>query len=151
MNRTNGPGLFFPSFPGLCRWLLVFTFVSFAWSVPPHQGLRLTVWHPSVSVRSIYSLMECSDCHGNWFFPSLYNRLSIPVCRTSHCDFVTAKIIYGLYRPSAVDLTVCEIVVPMPYHFGGQPMCVAIRQLYCTGVSNPFVENMPTSFLGKNL
>ena len=117
-------------------------------SVPPHQGLKLSVWHPSVSVCS---LMECSDCHGNWFFPSLYNRLSIPVCRTYHCDFLTAKIIYGMYRPSAVDLTVCEIVVPMPYHFGGQPMCVAIRQLYCKGISNPFVENLPTNFLGRNL
>ena len=42
-----------------------------------------------------------------------------------------------------------QLTHPCLNHFGGQPVCVAIRQLNCTGnMSNSFVENLPINLLG---
>ena len=47
-----------------------------------HQGLWVSVQHSISECKHwlCYSLVECSGCHGNQFFPSLHNHLSIPVC-----------------------------------------------------------------------
>ena len=81
-------------FPFISQLVQMVTSVHFCLlcpeSVPPHQGLRLSVWHPINEWLFYIFIDECSNCHGNQFFPSLYNHLSIPVCSTYPCDFQTA-------------------------------------------------------------
>ena len=106
-----------------------------------HQGLWVSVQHSISECKHwlCYSLVECSGCHGNQFFPSLYNHLSIPVY-TSILMAISLKPL-GLYMPSAVDLTVCTthaIAFWRTASVQGNR-----RQLYCTG-------NIPSLLLLKS-